>query len=354
VADNKAMGVGAVLVAPILVIGTVLGSLLLGADASAACNPTVGSTPSVSIDIGGVPAGPIAGYSGVQLVNAAHIIQAGTTLGLGLRDQTIGVMTAMGESGLTVIDHGDIAGPDSRGLFQQRAVGWGSLTDRMNPAISATNFFKAMMGISDRESLEPTIVAHRTQRNADPYHYVKYWDSAVAVVEGLAGVKTGLAPGTGEQVCNGSGAAPGTGTVTDGGWASPGAGPISSRYGMREDPVSHAFTRLHAGDDLQAGGCDGPIWAAHDGTVSFAGILSDGTGMIAIDHGAGVTTRYLHEYASGILVRAGDDVSAGQQVGRVGNTGNSTGCHLHFEVMINGKNVDPSPFMTAVGITLGQ
>ncbi|MDN5780326.1 MAG: hypothetical protein L0H96_25985, partial [Humibacillus sp.] len=65
-------------------------------------------------------------YSGVQLVNAGHVIKAGQSLGLDAWTITTGVMTVMGESGLRVLDRGDAAGPDSRGLWQQRAGGaWG-------------------------------------------------------------------------------------------------------------------------------------------------------------------------------------------------------------------------------------
>ena len=118
-----------------------------------------------------------------QRANAAAIIDAGRALNLSARDQAIGVMTAMGESSLTVVDRGDDAGPDSRGLFQQRANGaWGTYADRMDPTISATNFFTALAGVTGRESMEPTLVAHAVQRNADPSHYARYWDAAVAMV----------------------------------------------------------------------------------------------------------------------------------------------------------------------------
>jgi surface antigen len=132
----------------------------------------------------------VAGYSGEQLANAALVINAGKALELPLKGQIITVMTAMGESGLRVLDRGDGAGPDSRGLFQQRDNGaWGSYEDRMNPTISATNFIKALQKVDGWEQLEPTIAAHRTQRNADPYHYERYWPAAVEVVTALADVK---------------------------------------------------------------------------------------------------------------------------------------------------------------------
>jgi hypothetical protein len=135
-----------------------------------------------------IPAGSVAGYSGTQLDNARAIIGAGQRIGLSLRDQAIGVMTAMGESSLKVLDHGDTAGPDSRGLFQQRDNGaWGTLAQRMDPAASATSFFSALQRVGGRDGMSPSQVAHTVQRNADPNHYTRYWDQAVAVVSDLTG-----------------------------------------------------------------------------------------------------------------------------------------------------------------------
>ena len=142
----------------------------------------------VVVDPAAVPAGPVAGYAGEQLANAAAIVNAAAAEGLDTCAQTIGVMTAMGESSLRVLDRGDDVGPDSRGLFQQRDNGaWGSYADRMDPTTSATNFFRALQEVDDWPALAPTIAAHRTQRNADPYHYARYWPAAVEVVTALAG-----------------------------------------------------------------------------------------------------------------------------------------------------------------------
>ena len=203
--EHKSSTLGATLILLLLVpLGPLVSLMLLGGtDEVTVCNP--GQTSGVTVDPATVPDMTVDGYGHDQLVNAAYIIQAGKDQGLSVRDQTIGVMTAMGESSLRVIDYGDAAGPDSRGLFQQRDNGaWGSYSDRMDPYISATNFFKAMVVVEGRDILEPTIVAHRTQRNADPYHYARYWGSAVAVVEALSGNSTGLSTGTssGVTVCS--------------------------------------------------------------------------------------------------------------------------------------------------------
>ncbi|MGW9114527.1 M23 family metallopeptidase [Microbacterium sp. NPDC055683] len=336
---------------PLAVVGMVFSIVLFGGTNDAAvCNPAPGSGSSVTIDPETVPDTEISGYGHEQLVNAAYIMQAGKDLGLGVRDQTIGVMTAMGESSLRVIDYGDAVGPDSRGLFQQRDNGaWGSYEDRMDPYISSTNYFNVLMTIEDRDNLAPTIVAHRVQRNADPYHYERYWDAAVAVVEGLSGVDTGLNPGNGGNTCSGGNTVPGE--VNPLGWASPHAGPLTSPYGWRIHPITHE-RKFHYGVDL-APGCGEPIWSVNDGVVIDRGFDSGGNGYLTIDHGGGVTTRYLHMYDSGMFVNVGDAVKGGQEIAEEGSSGQSTGCHLHFEVLVNGENVDPAEFMAEVGITLG-
>jgi murein DD-endopeptidase MepM/ murein hydrolase activator NlpD len=72
-----------------------------------------------------------------------------------------------------------------------------------------------------------------------------------------------------------------------------------------------------------------------------------------IDHGNGIQTGYAHIQPAGILVSVGQDVSAGANIARVGTTGGSSGCHLHFEVRVDGSRVDPEPLMSARGIHLG-
>lgn len=352
-AGTSSSGIAAMLAVPVLVFGTAFSLMLFGGqEALADCNPDPGSETGVSIDPETVPNTTIAGYNHDQLVNAAHIIQAGKDLQLGVRDQTIGVMTAMGESSLNILDRGDAAGPDSRGLFQQRDNGaWGSYEDRMDPYISSTNYFKALLKIEARDSFEPTIVANRVQRNADPYHYAQFWDAAVEVVEYLAGTDTGLREGNGNNVCAGGELVPGE--VNLNGWAKPGAGPVNGGYGPRgviETPAGPT-PAFHFGIDLEAGGCEGPIWAAQAGTVSQVFQDLSGGWIVEVDHGGGVVTWYVHMYSSGILVEVGDKVEAGQMIARVGSSGMSTACHLHFEVHVSGDPVDPTSFLAEVGIT---
>lgn len=125
-------------------------------------------------------------YKGEQVVNAGYVIKAGQAMGLDAKTITIGVMTAMGESALVNVDSGDAAGPDSRGLFQQRDNGaWGTLADRMNPSVASSNFFKALTAVPGYLEMDPTLAAHQAQRNADPYYYQPYWADAVVMVSTL-------------------------------------------------------------------------------------------------------------------------------------------------------------------------
>jgi surface antigen len=178
----KGLIIGAVVVlVPALIFGLIFTLVLLLGTKPAAAD--CGRTVSVVID----EDTKVDGYSAEQLKNAAAIMNAGKTMSLSAKGQTISVMVALGESGLKVLDYGDGAGPDSRGLFQQRDNGaWGTYADRMDPAISARNFIKALQKVDGWERLEPTIAANRVQRNGDPYHYQRYWPEAVKLVQALS------------------------------------------------------------------------------------------------------------------------------------------------------------------------
>jgi hypothetical protein len=148
-----------------------------------------GSSCAVAATVNGTTAAeaaPVGKYSGDQLVNAAAIMNAGAALGVNVQGQTVAVMTAMGESSLVNIEYGDLAGPDSRGLFQQRDT-WGTLAQRMNPVEAAGFFYQRLVKVPNWETLTPTAAAHAVQINADPDHYTPYYSDAQAVVAALAG-----------------------------------------------------------------------------------------------------------------------------------------------------------------------
>jgi len=108
---------------------------------------------------------------------------------------------------------------------------------------------------------------------------------------------------------------------------------------------------MHDGIDL-APGCNSPIYAATSGTVTFAGLTGGYGNYIQISHGGGVSTAYGHIVNGGIKVSRGQRVVAGQLIALVGSTGNSTGCHLHFETRVGGASTNPVPFMSARGVRL--
>ncbi len=114
------------------------------------------------------------------------------------------------------------------------------------------------------------------------------------------------------------------------------AGYISSTFGYRDFDSS-----FHKGLDLAAP--EGtPTYAAADGVVLIAGWSDSAGNWIVIDHGNGFVGKYMHH--SGLLVSAGQTVTKGQPIGLVGNTGNSFGAHLHFQLELNGAPVDPQAY----------
>lgn len=117
---------------------------------------------------------------------------------------------------------------------------------------------------------------------------------------------------------------------------------VSSGFGLRKAPLAGASTD-HKGLDMAAK-MGTPIIAAGSGTVSFSGQMSGYGNLVEINHGNGLSTRYGH--MSVIAVNKGDAVVAGQQVGKVGNAGRSTGPHLHFEVLQDNKPQNPIPYIS--------
>jgi murein DD-endopeptidase MepM/ murein hydrolase activator NlpD len=114
--------------------------------------------------------------------------------------------------------------------------------------------------------------------------------------------------------------------------------PVSSGYGLRRDPFSHQI-QFHKGLDLAAP--EGmKVVAALPGTVVSAGYQSGYGNSVVIQHAGGLQTRYGH--LEKVNVKAGDAVTSEEVLGTVGNTGRSTGPHLHFEVIRMGKQVDPA------------
>jgi murein DD-endopeptidase MepM/ murein hydrolase activator NlpD len=120
---------------------------------------------------------------------------------------------------------------------------------------------------------------------------------------------------------------------------------VNSGFGYRGDPMRRRGA-LHTGMDL-GGHRNAPILATAPGTVVEAGRSGAYGIMVVIDHGMGIETRYAH--LSRALVRVGDKVTAGRTVGVMGRTGRATGAHLHYEIRVDGRPLNPRPFLEAGG-----
>ncbi len=321
--DKKGgIGVALAIIAPVIVAGIFIGIVLFVLSPAAACGAGTGTR----VNLEKMPTEPVAGYNSEQLLNAAYIMNAAIDLGLDRDAQVLGVMTAMGESSLINIDYGDwetngVRNPDgtpttSIGLFQQQDS-WGTPQDRMDPTKSATLFYQRLVLVEGWQSLEPTLAIHKVQRNADPYHYEKYGTGAEQIVTALSGA---------------------VGTCATGDLVYPLAEGynMTSDYGPREITVAGA-SGWHAASDLQhwPNNCGDPIYAIQEGRVTFVGAF-----QVTLKHPDGYDISYLHMWPKDVMVKVGDDITAGQQIGLTGNSGPSGGCHLDLRINVAG-NTNP-------------
>ncbi len=142
--------------------------------------------------------------------------------------------------------------------------------------------------------------------------------------------------------------------TSSGGWTVPIDRPINSPWGPRATICTSGVgcdSGFHRGDDFAAS-CGTPFYSVSAGTVTAitrGGLAGD---QITVSHAGGISTAYSHMFDNGILVSIGQVVSAGQNIGLVGSSGDSTGCHLYFEYRIGGLAVDPVPAMASHGVVL--
>lgn len=189
--------VTAFVVAVVGFIGTVFFVGSAGANGAAGCGSQT-ATVTASTE-------PVGRWQIPQLEIAAIVINAGAEMKLSARAQTIGVMTAMGESSLQNLGYGDegqgVTNPGgspttSKGVFQQQES-WGPA--RLDPRGASLMFFERLVKVDGWESMEPTLAAHAVQINADPFHYAPFWDDAQKVVNALAGAGGSCAVGADAQ-----------------------------------------------------------------------------------------------------------------------------------------------------------
>lgn len=120
---------------------------------------------------------------------------------------------------------------------------------------------------------------------------------------------------------------------------------VGSSFGNRLDPFNRRLA-FHSGIDYAAPKGT-PILASAGGKVVFAAFRREYGNTVEIDHGGGLVTRYAH--ASKILVKVGEVVMPGQEIAKVGSTGRSTGPHLHFEILKDGRTTDPERYIARLG-----
>jgi murein DD-endopeptidase MepM/ murein hydrolase activator NlpD len=176
---------------------------------------------------------------------------------------------------------------------------------------------------SARANQQSLLASVRSQRHGDEEDLTKMQAASAAIAAQIRA----------HQSSSSSSGSIGSGASSSG-FIWPVNGPITSGFGWR-------WGRMHEGIDIGVP-CGTPIHAAASGTVIYSG-WEDGYGnFVVIDHGNGLATAYGHQSA---IYVSGGAVSQGQTIGAVGSTGHSTGCHLHFEVRVNGNPVDPLGYL---------
>jgi Peptidase family M23 len=316
----------------------------------------------------GGPVGPdsklprIRPYGPTQIRNAAIIINTGADLKMPPRAWVIAVATAMQESRLTNLGNlGSRNDHDSLGLFQQRpSAGWGTPAQIMDPVYASTKFYEKLKTIVGWETMALTEAAQRVQISAYPDAYAKHEPLATQIVNLLADGAANAVGSSLTMVCAAAG------QIAASGWTIPVKAFVGSGFRTPSRPT-------HQGVDLIIGRYT-PIHAAASGVVSVVKCDEDHSGrldcnrdgypgkggcgwMVEIQHAGDVMTRYCH-MVQRPFVQIGQNVTAGEVIGRVGTSGNSSGPHLHFEVHLNNDRssqgaIDPVPFMEKVGAPLG-
>jgi cell wall-associated NlpC family hydrolase len=180
--------------------------VLVAAGASGAISAVFGGATSASVDCtlgGNSSSAGVAGYGPTQLANAATIVAVGKQMNVPEQGWVVAIATAMQESGLTNLDHGD---RDSLGLFQQRpSQGWGTPAQIMNPTYAATQFYRHLLAVPGWQQMSVNDAAQAVQHSGTPTAYAQHEQAArdvLAAVQGAscATTNTGAVVGTGD--CN--------------------------------------------------------------------------------------------------------------------------------------------------------
>jgi murein DD-endopeptidase MepM/ murein hydrolase activator NlpD len=301
-------------------------------------------------------------YGAEQIRNAAIIIKVGSDLKLPPRAWVIAIATAMQESRLTNLGHlGSANDHDSLGLFQQRpSAGWGTSAQVQDPVYASRKFYEKLQTVKGWDRMSLTRAAQRVQRSAYPDAYAKHESVATQIVNLLANGAANAVGNSLAMVCAAGG------QIAASGWTIPLKAMVGSGFRTASRPT-------HQGVDLIVGRYT-PIAAVASGVVSVVKCDDDRLGrrtcdvdgypgkggcgwMVEIVHAGSVMTRYCHMVQKP-FVTVGQEVTAGEIIGRVGTSGNSSGPHLHYEVHLNNDRtsrgaVDPVRFMQQQGAPLG-
>jgi murein DD-endopeptidase MepM/ murein hydrolase activator NlpD len=264
------------------------------------------------------------GLTSEQIANAKTIIDVGKQRDIPPYGWTVAIATAMQESTLRNLNYGD---RDSLGLFQQRpSAGWGSPAQVTDPVYAASKFYEGLAKVPRWQKMPVTVAAQTVQRSAFPLAYAKHERLAAAVVRMIADADPGA--------CNQE--------IAPGEWVVPASfDRLTSRFGPRIHPVRRTRD-FHTGLDFAAP-YGTVVRAATPGVVISAGPGGGYGNLVKIQHADGVETWYAHLASYSVEPR--QKVKAGEEIGRVGSTGNSTGPHLHFEVRVDGEPRDPEPWL---------
>ena len=307
-----------------------------------------------------------------QLTHAATIITVGSRIDGVTRDGLqIALMAALTESTLRQLantstypesgaypNDGNGSDHDSVGLFQMRPQsGWGTVAQLMDANYQVAAFFggpagpnypspRGLLDIPGWQSMGKGKAAQAVEVSAFPDRYDNYEPVAEKILTALTAKAAPAGAGSGSPVAIAESSRV-VFPLPEGTWV------LTSDYGHRGHPIT-GQPSFHTGTDLAAR--EGtPILAAADGTVTVAEFSGGYGGFIVIEHRIGgqtIATAYAHMWQTGIDVIPGQKVAAGQHIGDVGSSGNSTGPHLHFEVRqggTNGPTADSAAWLNAHG-----
>lgn len=313
--------------------------------------PTPGTQPDTD------PADPAGlGLDDEQIDNAHIIITVGQDMQVPPRGWIIATATALQESRLRNLPHlGADNDHDSLGLFQQRpSQGWGTPQQISDPVYASTAFYQRLLQVENWQQLPLTQAAQQVQRSAFPDAYARHDTQATRIVAALTGIDCGH--------------------ISPAGWTRPVPGQIISGFRTAARPTHYGIDFTDGrGTTVRAAAAGTVILVTCQATLGGAPYSCDVDGSpqvtgcgwyLNILHSGGMVTRYCH-LLTRPTVEVGDQVTAGQPIGQVGSSGNSSGPHLHFEIELRRtidrqagtvtterRQTDPIAFYAAQGITI--